>query len=277
MTKHILLGCLLLAAPAAAQPQIQPAAVKVANSPNALAWPVTTRIQRLELGDQGVRVTFDRCESWPDVTPPGWTGPLRFTLWLFENIGGDWFASGIIQFWGCDQANGGAIYQDNQIARNWVYDSRWSSMVAHQPAPGERIGFMVSAGNARGQDDHQVAERSDIVEVLMPTAAATYPPAPFAAVEGTYVPPPIVAPPPIVIVPAPPQPPVVTSVPPPAIDLSNVLAKIDAIQADVDAGRAENQAFFTEARTTWKDVLTFVGKYVAPIVGGLLAGIQIGK
>jgi hypothetical protein len=56
-------------------------------------------------------------------------------------------------------------------------------MVGHQPAPGERIGFMVSAGNARGQDDHLVAERSDIVEVLMPSAAVAYPPAPFAAVD----------------------------------------------------------------------------------------------
>jgi hypothetical protein len=173
--KCLLLGAwcaLLLAAPAAAQPQIQPATVKIANSPNVLAWPVTSRISRIELADNGVRVTFDKCATWPDVTPPGWTGPLRFTLWLFENIGGEWYASGIIQFWGCDQYNGGPVYWNNQVAREWLYDNRWSSMVGHQPAPGERIGFMVSAGNARGRacadaraapgaDSDDSADRSD--------------------------------------------------------------------------------------------------------------------
>lgn len=215
-TLNALLVALVLTAPAAAQSQIAPAAVKVSNSPNVLAWPVTTHIARLELADAGVRVTFDKCKAWPDVTPPGWDGPLRFTLWLFLNIGGEWYASGIIQFWACDQSSGGAVYQDNQIARNWVYDARWSSMVGHQPRPGERIGFMVSAGNARGQDDHLVAERSDIVELLMPAAAATYPP--FAAVERPITPPPVVTPPPAV--PDPPAlPPVVVPpivVPPPA-------------------------------------------------------------
>jgi ABC-type nitrate/sulfonate/bicarbonate transport system substrate-binding protein len=66
--KCLLLGAwcaLLLAAPAAAQSQIQPATVKVANSPNVLAWPVTTRIARIELAGQGVRVTFDKCASGP--------------------------------------------------------------------------------------------------------------------------------------------------------------------------------------------------------------------
>jgi len=272
-----LLCCLFLAAPAAAQPQIQPAAVKVANSPNALAWPVTTRIQRLELGDQGVRVTFDRCASWPDVTPPGWTGPLRFTLWLFEDIGGEWFGSGIIQFWGCDQASGGAVHQDNQIARNWVYDNRWASMVGHQPAPGERIGFMVSAGNARGQDDHVVAERSDIVEVFMPSFASSFPPTPFAGVEGTSVPPPVATPPPVIVPPPSAPPPVVVPPAPPALDLSNVAAALAAIKDDVDASRAENQAFYKEARTTVGDVLMFITKYIVPSVAGLIAGHQLAK
>lgn len=291
MKEWLFVAVLAIAAPAAAQSQIQPAAVKVAGSPNVLAWPVTTRIARLELADQGVRVTFDKCATWPDVTPPGWGGPLRFTLWLFENIGGEWYASGIIQFWACDQFNGGAVYQDNQIARNWVYDSRWSAMVGHQPAPGERIGFMVSAGNARGQDDHLVAERSDIVEVLMPSAAVAYPPAPFAAVEGVFVPPPIVPPPSISVPPSslpcpsgyygtlfPDCHPIVLPPPPaPPLDLSGVYAQLAALKADVAASRSENQQFYEEARSTWKDVLTFVGKYVAPSLTALGIGLRLGK
>lgn len=249
----VLLVALLFAAPASAQPIIQPAAVKVANSPNVLAWPVTTHITRLELADAGVRVTFDRCEVWPDVTPPGWDGPLRFTLWLVENIGGEWFASGIIQFWACDQFNGGAVYRDNQIARNWVYDARWSSMVGHQPRPGERIGFLVSAGNARGQDDHLVAERSDIVELLMPSAAAAYPP--FAGVEPVVAPPVVVTPPPVV--PDPPPPPVVV-VPPPVAPPVIVPAEPPPPQPPV--------------RLTWKQVAGYGGSLAALVAYLFLRG-----
>lgn len=292
MNVHIrlmIVGLLAIAAPAAAQSQIQPAAVKVAGSPNVLAWPVTTRIARLELADQGVRVTFDKCATWPDVTPPGWGGPLRFTLWLFENIGGEWYAAGIIQFWACDQFNGGAVYQDHQIARNWVYDTRWSAMVGHQPAPGERIGFMVSAGNARGEDDHGVAERSDIVELLMPTAAATYPPAPFAAVEGVYVPPPIVTPPPVVVAPPPvvvvppaPPVPVPSPAPLPATDLSPVLGALASYQASLNAqladlraqlatAAADVQAFRAEVEGKWAQYIGPILKYGGAIVVGILA------
>lgn len=270
----------MLAAPVAAQSQIQPATVKVAGSPNVLQWPVTTRISRLELVDAGVRVTFDRCGVWPDVTPPGWAGPLRFTLWLFLNVGGEWYGAGIIQFWGCDQYNGGAVYQDQQIARNWVYDSRWSSMVGHQPAPGERIGFMVSAGNARGQDDHQVAERSDIVELLMPTAAVSYPPAPFAAVEGVFVPAPAPVPTPFPL-PAPPL---------PSIELAGVYAQLADIRAivtelarasaeahasihqNITEGRTENQTFFEQVRTHWKAIIGKAAVTAGPIIGAIFAG-----
>lgn len=267
-----------------AQPQIQPAAVKVAGSPNVLAWPATTRIQRLEIAAQGVRVTFDRCASWPGVTPPGWDGPLVFTLWLFENIGGDWYGAGIIQFWGCDQYSGGTIYQDNQIARNWVYDNRWSSMVGHQPAPGERIGFMVSAGNARGQDDHVVAERSDIVELLMPTAAATYPPAPFAAVEGAYIPPPVVVTPPVIVAPPPVYvpPPVVAPAPLPATDLSPVMTALATYQASINAqlvelraqlaaAAADVAAFRAEVESKWSQYIGPILKYGGAIAAGILA------
>lgn len=261
----VLMFVLLLAAPVAAQDAIDPATVKVVNSPNALTWPATTRIQRLETIDQGVRVTFDRCAAWPDVTPPGWGGPLRFTLWLFLNIGGEWYASGIIQFWGCDQASGGAIYQDNQVARNWVYDARWSAMGGHQPAPGERIGFMVSAGNARGQDDHLVAERSNIVEILMPRSAATYPP--FAA-EGGVIP-----------APAPLPTPAPMPAPIPSVDLSGVYAqlamltvKVDALAQNVTEGRTENRTFFEAVKTQWKSILGKAAIYGGPIVAALFAG-----
>ncbi len=192
-----LLLVLLFATSAAAQPQIVPADVHVVASPNALTWPVTAHISSIEANADGMRVLFDKCAAWPDVTPPGWDGPLRYTLWLFLNIGGEWYGSGIIQFWACGQANGGPIYQDNQIAKNWVYGSQWAPMTGIQPKPGERIAFMVSAGNARMQDDHAVDERSAIVEVAMPSVPGVVP---FLAVEGAGAQPP---PPPPVVTPDP--------------------------------------------------------------------------
>src|SRR4051812_1205234 len=244
-----------------AQPTNVPA-VHVVNSPNTLAWPATTRLTSIEVTANGVRPVFDRCETWPDVTPPGWGGPLRFTLHLFLNIGGTWWESGIIQFWACDQYNGGPIYDDNQIARNWVYDTRWGDMVNHQPAPGELIGFMVSAGNARGQDDHGVAERSNIVAIRTPAAATTFT-TPFAWEEGAASP-----------LPGPPAP--APPAPTPAAHEGVLVPLVQALAARVDQlyaleaeqsradgeahavintnvsdGRAENRSFFASVGDHW--------------------------
>lgn len=274
-----------LALPASAQPQINPATVHVVGSPNVLGWPVTSKISSIDVAPEGMHVNFDRCAAWPPVTPPGWAGPLTYTLWLFMQIDGEWYGSGIIQFWDCDsQRNGGPIYQDNQIARNWVYGDQWSSMKGHQPVPGERIAFMVSAGNARMQDDHLVAERSAIVEVAMPSGPALLP---FLAVEGTppNPPPPVASPPPIVVPPPVVTPPIVTPpvvTPAPVLDLSSVNAQLAAIAAKVDAvntnvtdGRAENKTFFDNVKSVWAQIGEPLLKYVLPAVAAFVAGKKL--
>lgn len=153
----------------------------VYNSANDTAsWPVTTKITKLEIRTDGVVVTFDKkdgSQRWPDVTPPGWTGPIQYTLWLMLHVNGAWAASGIIQYWYGLEASGGDVTKDAQIAKNWVYDGRWGPMAAHQPAPGEAVGFMVTAGNARGVPDasQSARERSNMVVVAFPsTANATF-------------------------------------------------------------------------------------------------------
>lgn len=276
---------LLLPALVRAQAQINPATVHVVNSPNVLTWPATTRIDRIEVTEGGLRVAFDRCDAWPHVTPPGWQGPLTHTLWLFLEIGGEWYASGIIQFWACEQFNGGAIFSDDQIARNWVYDARWSSMVRHQPAPGERIGFMVSAGNARGQDDHVVRERSDIVEIAMPSGPRAYPP--FLATES-FGPAPLPTPTPVPI-------PVPTPAPIPSWDptlqtsitaaaqlaaaqLAAAKAEIlTALDADTKAVRQDVAEFRAAVRSKWQQVGEPIVKYILPTVGAAWAAFLAGK
>jgi hypothetical protein len=163
------------------------------DNPTDLAdWPVTTTITSVEFqygGRDGVRVEFSKRDgdgSWPDITPPGWDGPLEYTLGFCENIGGKWYGSAAIQFWRGLDASGGNVAEDIvtkaqctafgagsscQVAKNWYYDGRWGALAGYQPATDEVIGVFVVAGNTRGVKDGSqspVHERSNVVLVKMP-------------------------------------------------------------------------------------------------------------
>ena len=161
------------------------------NPANLADWPVTTLITDVEFqyeGGDGVHVEFSKRDdgSWPDVTPPGWSGPLEYTLGIAENIGGQWYASAAIQFWRGLPASGGNLAEDVstqtpciafgygstcQVAKNWYYDGRWGNLAGYQPKTGELIGVFVVAGNVRGVTDGSqspVRERSNVVLVPMP-------------------------------------------------------------------------------------------------------------
>jgi hypothetical protein len=148
------------------------------NPPDLADWPVTTTLTEVDFGD-GVHLAFskqDGADRWPDVTPPGWMGPLQYTLGMAECIDGQWYASAVIEFWYGLDASGGNIGLDNQVAMNWYYDAgRWGMLAGRQPAPGETIGIFVAAGNLRNitSDDpaqSPVMERSNVVLVPMPDA-----------------------------------------------------------------------------------------------------------
>ena len=132
----------------------------------------TATITKLEFRPTGVHVEHTKQHDWPDITPPGWDGPLQYTLWIFLRINGVWHGSGCIQYWrGCDQ-NGGP---PEEFAKNWYYDAgRWAPMSGYQPAPGELVGFMVSAGDDRNNGKVSVPERSYVVTLPFPTSGAVY-------------------------------------------------------------------------------------------------------
>jgi hypothetical protein len=152
----------------------------VYDNPTGLAdWPIGTTITDLEFqynGADGVHVEFDKRDgpnSWPDVTPPGWDGPLEYTLGMAECIDGQWYASAAIQFWRGLDAWGGNVALNDQIAANWYYEPAWwGELAGRQPATGEIIGMFVVAGNARHVTDEgsqsPVKERSNVVLVPMP-------------------------------------------------------------------------------------------------------------
>ena len=69
----------------------------------------------------GAHVEFTKQNVWPDVTPPGWSGPLQYTLWIVLNINGQWHASGCIEYWRGLYENGGSV---SQYAQNCTTGAR---------------------------------------------------------------------------------------------------------------------------------------------------------
>lgn len=149
--------------------------VQIHNSHDVKGWPVSATITRLEFRSTGVHVEHTKNQgpgAWANFRPPGWDGDLQYTLWIFLKLGGQWHGSGCIQFWqSCDQ-NGGP---PEEYAKNWYYAAdRWGPMTGHQPQPGELVGFMVSAGDARNSGAQSVQERSNIVVVPFPSSGGVY-------------------------------------------------------------------------------------------------------
>jgi hypothetical protein len=158
------------------------------NPPDLADWPITTTITEVDFSNDGVHVEFSKRDdgTWPDIVPPGWTGPLEYTLGMAEKIDGAWYASAAIEFWRNLYAEGGNVASDIvtlgqctafghgsscQVAKNWYYDGRWGNLAGYQPATGETIGIFVVAGNLRGVKDGSqspVKERSNVVLVKMP-------------------------------------------------------------------------------------------------------------
>lgn len=257
--------------PAAAQIPIDQ--LQIVNSPDVRGWAPTATISRVEFRSAGIHFDFDKLDTWPDVTPPGWTGPIRYTVWLLLNVDGHWYGSGIIEFWR-DRASTDDtdVTKNNQIANNWLYDSRWGPMAGHQPQAGELVGFMLTAGDARGKDVHAVTERSRIVELAWPSGPSV--PA-FTWMEGGVTVPPVITPPPVVI-----PPPVVTP-PPIVIDYSTVLQQILASERQLlDAQQQllvvakDTNAQVTELNKSFAQTVgqaaAFIGKYIAPAVSAWL-------
>ncbi len=141
----------------------------VYNSPSNIAsWPATSTITSLTMsGSSGLSFHFTTENSWPDVIPPGFSGPLQYTVWAVVNVNGSWNTSGFIQMWRGRGSTGAPILAEFPI--NWAYDSRWGPMNHYQPHAGEQMGFFLSAGNARGESGvSSVKERTNVVLVSLP-------------------------------------------------------------------------------------------------------------
>lgn len=189
------------------------ATAQIVNAPDVRAWPITTAITQITITPSSRQfpngntvIEFDKKDGpgrWPDVTPPGWAGPLQYTVWLFRMINGAPVGSAFIQMWYTRDGCGDAV-SDYDI--NWYYSSRWAPLYGSGRIPaGESIGMMVTSGNQRDSvGPNSVAQRSNVVVFAAPvgdngvfTFAATEPapvPVPPPAPEPTPVPVPAPAP-----------------------------------------------------------------------------------
>jgi hypothetical protein len=198
------------------------------------SWPATAQISRVEVRPDGLHIEFSKrtgADRWPDVTPPGWDGPIQFTVWLGAQVNGRWHLAASMNVWyGEGEGSGGGVYagpvtDPSQYPKNLYYLD--DALKGHTPEVGESLALFVTAGAQRGLNAFAVAERSDVVLFTMPGpngAAFNY---------GAAAPPPVVTPPPA------PQPAVVVA---PPVDLSGVLAKLDALSAQLDAVKADIEA-----------------------------------
>jgi hypothetical protein len=160
------------------------------NPPDVANWPITTQLTEVDFIPQGLNLQFSKRDGpnrWPDVIPPGWMGPLEYTVGLVECISGQWYGSAVIEVWYDLPTEGGNNLADcapglgpmpcpgqMQVQQNWYYPSiPVGPLKGRQPSTGEIVGVFVAAGNLRGvtTDDpaqSPVMERSDIVLVPFP-------------------------------------------------------------------------------------------------------------
>jgi hypothetical protein len=135
-------------------------------------WPVTTQIHVVDANAGGWFVDFSAKNSWPEVRPPGWDGGIQYTLWIVENINGQWITAGGVEFWRNLARQGGP---PSRLAGNWYYSPGvWGELATHQPGVGEMVGIFVTAGDQRAKDVRAVTERSNVVLLPFPSDGGAY-------------------------------------------------------------------------------------------------------
>lgn len=256
------------------------------NSPADIAsWPADYAISSLTTNpNDGIRMQSAALTSWPDFTPPGWDGPIQYTVWMCANIEREWHCAGFIQMWRGRMSEAGhplpGILSDWNT--NYAYDAgRWGPMANYVPHAGDVMAFFLSAGNARGVNGvTSVRSRTNVVQIRLPqndtgsfdfsTATPTEPqPAP-----------PVPAPTPVI---PPPAPLPSTSI---AVDYTGLLQQILASQAQLLDAQRDLLAVSrdTNAKVTnldsnvgavIKSISTFVGKYILPAVGAWVAAKKL--
>jgi hypothetical protein len=99
------------------------------------------------------------------------------TLWVLEQIGGIWYATGAERL-RPEQLNGTkpSGQPPTVIGQDWLYDpARWGPMAYYNPAPGEIMGVMLVAGSTRSDNQTPLKVRTNPLWIHWPSAQGANP------------------------------------------------------------------------------------------------------
>ena len=105
--------------------------------------------------------------------PPGWDGGIEYTLWMVVNVGRPLVhvrRRRVLERPRPERRSAVAVHVE-LVLQPRASGVRWPT---HQPAPGEQVGFFVTAGDARAKDVRAVTERSNVVLVPFPSDGGAY-------------------------------------------------------------------------------------------------------
>jgi len=145
----------------------------IGGSPDVRGWPITSEITSIEFGGRWFHIDHTRRGTWPSVDIGG--ALQEATIWIFENINGQWYGTGGERLRPGQTDKG--LGRPSDIANGWFYSSYWAPMTGYVPRPGEVVGFMITAGSTRADNNAPVHERSGVVLISFPSDnGGSYPP-----------------------------------------------------------------------------------------------------
>lgn len=153
-------------------------AVITSESPDVRGWPIGAKFMSLGLSlTDNAMIDFSKrwgAGAWPFVNGPE-GGDLQYTLWVGCKISGAWYFTGSILCISRGENDNyvptGPTLAPQQLPRNWYYYVP-SPLGPYQPAPGEQVAWLLTAGVQRRQDNHTIAERTQVV--LTPFSPGVY-------------------------------------------------------------------------------------------------------
>jgi hypothetical protein len=133
----------------------------VGGSPDVRGWAVTSEITDLSMTGGYFHIDHTKRCGWPGVDMGG--ALQEATIWIFEKINGQWYGTGGERLRPCQTDKG--LGSPMEIANGWFYNNYWAPFNGYQPQDGEMVGFMVTAGSTRADNNAPVHERTRIVMI----------------------------------------------------------------------------------------------------------------
>lgn len=139
-------------------------------SVNPAAWPITASLTGVDWSVAGLGLTHTKQTGvgrWPDQ--PFGTGSIQYTVWAVLQIAGIYYGGAGIMYWFGLDRNGGP---PSGFTHNWFYSSAtWGPLANVVPAFNSPVYLFVTAGATRTNGVSAVLERSQIVQIGMPSNA----------------------------------------------------------------------------------------------------------